>query len=171
MQNAAEHAKQKAQDQPSFVRDVWQLTQGVSVLWLLVSFAVSAFGSAYMLATRGVGAARQSMLAHGAGAIGVVVTLPDPVAEILIACILVGVLTYIGLSYVCESEWVQETVRYEDCWKEKDWWNPFHWVWVLVCVVKETVKWVLKQICGWKEIFAIVLTLVCIAVVLIVVFA
>jgi len=103
--------------------------------------------------------------------IKIVIPLPDPLAELIIACIVIGVLTYIVLKWVCESQWVRETVEIEECWEEVKWYNPFSWFVAIVCTIVEVVKWVLKQICGWVEALVIVLVILCIVISIIVVVA
>lgn len=102
--------------------------------------------------------------------ISIIVQLPDPLAEVILANILfVGFLQYILLSWVCESQWVQERVQVKECWEEVTWYNPWSWVKALVCTFVEVLKWVLQQICGWKEIFVIIQVAICITVAIIVV--
>ena len=89
------------------------------------------------------------------------ITPPGFAGDLLLACLALGFVTYLVLVFVCAREWVQEAVDVEECWKEKDWWNPFHWVWVFVCVVKEVLRWVLKLICRWKEVLVTVAVISC----------
>lgn len=103
--------------------------------------------------------------------IGVKIPLPDPLAEFIIVCIVLGVLTYVVLKWVCEREWVKETVAVEECWEEVKWYNPFSWFVAIVCTIVEVVTWVLKLICGWVGVLVLVLVFLCIIIGVIVVFA
>ncbi|MEX2161432.1 MAG: hypothetical protein WD751_05905 [Anaerolineales bacterium] len=140
-----------------FVTDVWRLAQVAAVGTVVYSLIAEVVNSASALVAGGVAGAAPNL-----GAMIIVeIPLENPLAGILIGCILLGILTYIGLKFLCSSEWVQEPVDVEECWTEITW-NPFSWVEALVCTVVEVVKWVLKEICKWTEVFAIVLTVVCI---------
>jgi hypothetical protein len=156
-----------------FVFDLWHLSQLVVALGMLYTMIVHVVYKAYLLfsgATKSMTMA-QVAAAQPPAAPGITVGLPDPVAEVVILCIVVGVLTYVVLKYVCESEWVREKVEVEECWEEVKWYNPFSWVVALVCTVVEVFKWVLKQICKWVEVVVTTLVVACIVITLIIIFA
>lgn len=113
---------------------------------------------------------QEALAATPVAAPGVTIVLPDPLAEVLIACIVLGVITYVVLKWLCHEEWVQEPVQVEECWEEVKWYNPWSWVVAVVCTVKEVLKWVLKQICGWVEVLVSALVIVCIVVGIIIIF-
>lgn len=87
---------------------------------------------------------------------------PSFLGDLILVCVATGFVTYILLVLICSQEWVQETVEVEECWKKKKWWNPFHWVWAIVCTIKEVLKWVLKRICEWKEVIVTIAIITCI---------
>ena len=89
--------------------------------------------------------------------------------DVVIVCLASGAAAYIALKYICRRQWVQETVNFKECRKEKKWYNPWHWGQVLVCTVKEAIKWVLKSICEWKEVLVTIAVLICLAAAIIVV--
>lgn len=155
-----------------FFTDAWRLVQGVVALWLLYSFAVHTLwlaSQALSGKTRALGAAAVAGAGPVAGAIGIEIPLPDPLAELIIVCIVTGVLTYVVLKWLCQSEWVKQTVNVQECWEEVQWWNPFSWFVAIVCTVVEVVKWVLQQVCKWVEVIVVVLVVTCIVVSIIVV--
>jgi|GEM_PF-2186210 len=102
--------------------------------------------------------------------VGIAIPLPDPIAELVIICIITGVITYVVLRYVCSEQWVQEPVNVRKCWEEITWWNPWSWVKSIVCTVVEVLKWVLKIICAWVEALVIILVVLCIVVGIIIIF-
>jgi len=103
--------------------------------------------------------------------IGVSIPLPGPLAEAYIVCIVVGVILYIVLKYLCAQEWVQERVQIKECWEEVKWYNPFSWFKALVCTIVEVLKWVLKTICKWTEVFVTILVITCIVITTIIILA
>src|SRR6185295_16578752 len=92
------------------------------------------------------------------------ITLGDPIVDVILACIVTGIVVSTLLVAVCSSEWVKKKKKIKDCWHKKKWYNPFDWVRILVCVVKWVVRKILEVICKWKEIITIVLTIACIVV-------
>lgn len=88
--------------------------------------------------------------------------LPPELCYILSVCILVGGLTYVMFKLVCWTEWVKEEITWEECWKEKKWYNPWDWITTLVCVTKKAVQWVLRTICKYVGWVVTVTILVCI---------
>ncbi|NOR58304.1 MAG: hypothetical protein GQ474_07260 [Sulfurimonas sp.] len=100
----------------------------------------------------------------------IVIDLPDPLAEIIIICIVVGVATYLSLKYVCSQEWVQESVDIEECWEKTTWYNPWSWVTSIFCTIVEVLQWVLKQICEWVEVLVTLLVISCIILGIIILF-
>ena len=152
------------QRHPGVLVDLWRFTQlgvGFYALYSMVAHVASSIGAL----------AADQPAARVVGAPGITVTLPDPLAEIIIACIVTGVLTYMLLKYLCQTEWVQEPVEVKKCWEEIKWYNPWSWVKAIVCTVVEVLKWVLKQICGWVEVLVVILVITCIIVGIIIVAA
>lgn len=158
-----------------FMADVWRLAQAGVALGALYSLVAHVVNMAYLLFTGGAEGLTVRQIAAAepvwSAFIRIIVTVPDPIAEVVILCIVLGVITYVLLKYVCESEWVQETVEVEECWEEVKWYNPWSWVKAIVCTIVEVVKWVLKQICKWVKVVVTVLVIACIVVTLIIIFA
>lgn len=158
---------------PRFTIEVWRLLQLGVAFGALYSLVMHVVNKSYLLLS---GAAQEMTMRQVANAApvaapGITVTLPDPVAEVVIVCIVLGVITYVVLKYLCKSEWVQETVQVEECWEEVKWYNPFSWFVAIVCTIVEVLKWVLKQICKWVEVVVTILVVACIIVTLIIIFA
>jgi hypothetical protein len=156
-----------------FINEVWRLAVLFTAFTALVSLIADVYHKLSVLfAGPPDGMTELEALAAApavAQLVSVSIPLPDPLAELFIACIFTGVLTYIVLKWVCESQWVQEPVQVKECWEEVTWYNPFSWVAAIVCTVVEVLKWVLKQICGWVEVLIVTLVVICIVVVLVVV--
>ena len=85
------------------------------------------------------------------------------VCDVILLCIVTGVITYAILKLVCWTEWVQQEVSWQECWNEFKWYNPWSWVKVLVCVTKTAIQWVLQQICKWITVIVVVEVVTCIA--------
>ena len=150
-----------------------RLMKEIVALGMLYSLAAHAINKAYLLFSGAYETMTLNQVAAAAPVlwVGITIPLPDPVAEILLICIIGGIITYLILAWVCSEEWVQEPVEIEECWEEVKWYNPFSWVKAIVCTVVEVLKWVLKQVCGWKEILVTILVVTCVVVGLIIVFA
>ena len=88
------------------------------------------------------------------------------VGDILL-CIAAGVITYAILKLVCDEEWVQEEVDFKECWEEIKWYNPFSWVYAVVCTIVKALVWVAKIICKYKEVVVTILVLACIVTVIV----
>ncbi len=86
----------------------------------------------------------------------------DSICVVIVVCLLLAVVAYYILDWVCDKQWVQEPVQIKECWEELVWWKPWTWIWVVVCTVKEIFRWVLKIICRWRKIAIFVLVVVCI---------
>lgn len=147
-------------------KELWQLTK-ISVafipLWSMLNHLY--LSANYIMSTPNVGFNEYSTAAASSGVIPlfkIIFELPEPVATIILVCVITGTITYLILKEVCEEEWVKEKVKVKECWEEVKWYNPFSWVKAIVCTVKEVLKWVLKQICKIKEIFVTILTIACI---------
>ena len=153
---------------------LWRLAELFVAFTALYSLIAGVLNRIVTLASGAAGemATRDALAAAPVAtpAIGISIPLPDPVAELVIVCIVLGVITYVVLKWLCHEEWVQETVEVEECWEEVKWYNPWSWVVAIVCTVKEVLKWVLKQICGWVEVLVSVLVVACIVVGIIIVF-
>jgi hypothetical protein len=156
---------------PSLTRElvtgVWRLTQLSVALGVLYSLVIQVANEATTLlaGTSGQASAHAHLTAAPVASplIRVVWDLPDPLAEVIIVCIVTGVVTYFVLSWVCSRQWVQEKVSVEKCWEEVRWYNPFSWFSAIVCTVVEVLKWVLKLICGWTWVAVLGLVITCIA--------
>ena len=149
-----------------FAIGIWHLAELIVAFGSLYSLAMHVINKSYLLLS---GAARDMTLNEIAAAApvaapGLTVTLPDPLATIIITCIVIGILVYVILTYLCEQEWVQEPVQIEKCWEEVTWYNPFSWVTAIVCTFVEVLKWVLKLICDWVPWIVIVLVISCIVI-------
>lgn len=155
------------------VTDVWRILQLTVALGSLYTMIVHVIHKAYLLFSGAVKDMTMSEVVSSqpVAAPGITIGLPDPIAELIIFCIIMGTLTYIVLKYVCETEWVQERVKIKECWEEVKWYNPFSWFVAIVCTFVEVLKWVLKQICKWIEVIVTVLVIACIAITLIIIFA
>jgi len=154
-----------------FFQELWQASQGVVVLGVLAGFAAHVVGGVSMLLSRGqVAGQTVAPVAGTVAAPGEIIiqtppiTLGDPIVDVILACIVTGIVVYTLLVAVCSSEWVKKKKKIKDCWHKKKWYNPFDWVRILVCVVKWVVRKILEVICKWKEIITIVLTIACIVV-------
>lgn len=88
--------------------------------------------------------------------------LPPELCVIAVFCLVVGFLTYIMFKLVCWTEWVKEEITWEECWKEKKWYNPWDWITTVVCVTKKAVQWVLQKICKYLEWVIVIAIVVCI---------
>ena len=146
--------------------DVWRFLQLTVALGSLYTLLMRVINKGYLLFS---GAAKdmttsQIVSAQPVAAPGITIGLPNPIAEAAIVCIVVGVITYIALKFVCKSVWVQEPVQVKKCWEEVKWYNPFSWVVAIVCTIVEVLKWVLKQICNWVEVLVTVLVIACIVI-------
>ena len=139
-----------------------RLGSGVSALALLYNLIAHSVNSVAMAISPQAGPAGL----HGAPVlqplVELVITVPDAVFWPIVACLAAGFLAYLALEWVCNTQWVQEPVQVEQCWEEVRWYNPLSWVLALVCTVVEVLKWVLKQVCGWKEVVVIILVVICI---------
>lgn len=166
-------SKKKLSIERRFVIEAWRLAVLVTAFAALISFVADVIHKLSVLFTGPPSGMTglEALVAAPAVAriVGVAIPLPYPLAELIIACIVTGVLTYIVLKWVCESQWVQEIVEVEECWEEVRWYNPFSWFVAIVCTVVEVLKWVLKQICGWIEILIVILVVTCILVAILVV--
>lgn len=165
------HERQK--DGRGFVSDLSRAIGALVALGTLYSLVVDVLNKVALLVTgrfRGMTAEQVSDAAPVAAPL-IKVILPDPVAEVIIACIVVGVIVYYVLKWLCQEQWVQEPVQIKECWEEVKWYNPWSWVKAIVCTVKEVLKWVLKVICGWVWVAVIALVVICIVVVLIILLA
>jgi hypothetical protein len=97
------------------------------------------------------------------GAVGLVVSWGCGwFCDVILLCIVTGVITYSIFKLVCWTEWVQQQVSWRECWEEFRWYNPWSWVKVLVCVTKTAIQWVLQQICRWIEVIVVVEAVTCI---------
>ncbi|MEN8134252.1 MAG: hypothetical protein ABFS18_01780 [Thermodesulfobacteriota bacterium] len=154
-------------------RQVFRLLLEIAALGCLYSLSMHVINKLYLLFTGSYKTMTMMQVAAATpvAAPGLTITLPDPVAEILLVCIIGGVLTYAILKYVCSQEWVQEPVQVQECWTEIQWYNPFSWVEAIVCTFVEVLKWVLKQICGYVEVIVTILVIICVIVGIIIVFA
>ncbi|MGD8326580.1 MAG: hypothetical protein PVF65_06665 [Sphingomonadales bacterium] len=141
----------------------WRLAEIVTAYLVLYSLFAEVVNKTAM-AFAGAATAPLAVL------VGITIPLPDPLTEIIIFCIITGVLTYIVLKYVCSEQWVQEPVNVKKCWEEITWWNPWSWIKSIVCTVVEVLKWVLKLICGWVEALVIILVVACIVISAIIIF-
>lgn len=150
-----------------------KLAKELVALGMLYALAAHTVNKAYLLFSGAYKTMTLSQIAAAApvAAPGIIIPLPDPVAEIVLICIIGGIITYLILAWVCSEEWVQEPVEIEECWEEVEWYKPWEWVVAIVCTVVEVLKWVLKQICEWKEVIVSVLVIICIVVGIIIVFA
>ena len=155
-----------------FIIDIWRILQLTIALGSLYTLLMHVIYRGYLLFSGATKEMTMSQIASAqpVAAPGITIGLPDPIAEVVILCIVLGVITYIVLKYVCESEWVQEPVQVEECWEEVKWYNPFSWFVAIVCTIVEVLKWVLKQICKWVEVVVTVLVIACIAITLIIIF-
>lgn len=144
---------------------LWRMVQGLVALTMLYSFIAMVINKAYYLFTGQLGSMTANQVATSAPILqpGLVVTLPDPIAAIIISCIVVGVLTYIVMKQVCGSEWVMEVSHYEDCWEEISW-NPLSWISSIVCTVVTTIKWVIKIIYRILPVVITVLIISCVVI-------
>ena len=149
-----------------FVTDLWRLAQLFVALWLLYSLAAHTLWLASQVITGQAKALGGGALAAAgpAGAISISIPLPGYLAEWIIGCIVLGVITYVVLTWLCQSQWVQQPVNVQQCWEEVQWWNPFSWFVAIVCTVVQVLKWVLQQICKWVEVVVILLVVICIVV-------
>jgi len=157
-----------------FVTDLWRLVQLFVALWLLYSLAVHTLWLASQVVSgqaKALGAGGLAAAGPVAGAIGIKIPLPGPLAELIITCIVVGVITYVVLKWLCQSQWVQQPVNVRKCWEEVQWWNPFSWFVAIVCTVVQVLKWVLQQICSWVAVLVTILVIICIVISIIVVVA
>ncbi len=146
-----------------FASDLSQLLQAGVGLLFLYSLIAHVVNEAYALLWRTKMAVPAAAAAGPlATLVGVRIPLPNPLAEIIIVCIVLGVVTYYVLQWICQQEWVQELVQVEECWEETTWYNPWSWVEAIVCTVKEVLKWILKLICGWIWVAVIGLVILCI---------
>jgi hypothetical protein len=141
-----------------FLHELWHAVQGVVVLGMAVGFAAHVVSMAMLAGNKQAGALAPS---------GIIVTTPpiapgDPIIDVILVCIVTGIVVYLLLVAVCQSEWVKKKTKIKDCFRKRKWYNPFDWVRILVCVVKWVVRRVLQKICSWKEVLVIVLTVACI---------
>lgn len=166
-------SKKKLSLERRFVVEVWRLAVLVTAFAALISFAADViYKLSVLFAGPPAGMTGLEALAAApaiALLVGVTIPLPYPLAELILVCIITGVLTYILLKWVCESQWVQEPVEVEKCWEEVRWYNPFSWFVAIVCTIVEALKWVFKQICGWIEVLIVILVVTCIVVAILVV--
>ena len=144
--------------EPSFLREVWELAEGVVAIGLVASFAAHVVQEATM---RG---GERSVAATAPITVNVPIPVPDPVIDLILTCVVLGIVTYMVLAWVCSSEWIKKKKKVKDCFKKKKWYNPFDWVRVLVCVFKWVVVKVLQTICGWKEVIVAALVIACVVV-------
>lgn len=156
-----------------FILDIWRLLQLTVALGFLYTLLMRVINRGYLLLSGATKDMTMSQVdsASPVAAPGITIGLPGPIAETVIACIVLGTITYIVLKYLCESEWVQERVQVEKCWEEVKWYNPFSWFVAIVCTIVEVLKWVLKQICRWVEVTVTVLVIACIVIALIILLA
>lgn len=161
---SAEH--ESVPQRHDLITELWRLLQLTVGFFTLYSLIANVVNKVALLASgaAGGGAADGMVTAAPVAAPGIVVTLPGPLAEIGIACIVLGVITYFVLKYLCESEWVQEEVEIEECWEEIKWYNPFSWVKAIVCTIVKALQWVLKTICGWVPVLVTGLVIACVIV-------
>ena len=157
------------------ITEFWRLALLLTGFATLYSLIINVVNGVAMLVTGvPVGMPKSAALMEPAVAtpiVGVAVGLPEGVAEVAIACIILGIITYVILEWLCQQEWVQEPVQIEKCWEEVQWYNPWSWVVAIVCALVWGLAWVLKTICGWVEVVVIVLVLACIIVGIIIIAA
>ncbi|MGN7514484.1 MAG: hypothetical protein ACTHOM_08920 [Allomuricauda sp.] len=90
--------------------------------------------------------------------------LPPELCAILAGCIFGGFLVWLIFKLICWTEWVKEEIEWEECWEEKDWYNPWHWITTLVCVTKKAIQWVLQKICKYLDTVIVILVIICVVV-------
>lgn len=146
-----------------FIYDIWKLMQLTVALGSLYTLVMHVIHKSYLLFSGAAQDMTTSQIASSnpVAAPGISIGLPGPLAEIIITCIVLGTITYIILEWLCESVWVQELKKVEECWEEIKWYNPWTWVKALVCVLVWALVWVVKQICKWTEVLTIFLVLFC----------
>lgn len=135
---------------PYFIFYTW-LANVVNRLYLLFSGEAATMSSAEVLSSTPI---LKPIVSVG-------IPLPGYLAEALIACVVMGIILYAILDYICNQEWVQEPVEIEECWEEIKWYNPFSWVKAIFCTIVEVLKWVLKQVCKWKATFVLAMVIIC----------
>jgi hypothetical protein len=142
---------------PSFLQEVWHLVQISVPLYFFYRMIAHVVGGVLALADK------SHQVATGAAAVApfVVVEIPEPIVAVIISCAVTAVIGWELLKYACEQEWVQEPVDVRECWHEWEWLNPWTWVKVLVCSVKEVLKWVLKEFCKYRIIVTVTFFVVC----------
>lgn len=84
------------------------------------------------------------------------------ICGVLKGCFYIAGLAYLTTKLLCWTEWVKEEIKWEDCWDEISWKNPWSWIKTVVCVTKTIIRWVLKQLCDYIDIFVVVFVVVCI---------
>jgi hypothetical protein len=163
---------------------LWRLAEGLLALTLLYSLLARVVNHAYSLV------AGEHLTDHevldGQGVLPPIVAIrvevgtwcydrlgPDLCNAIagVVTCLVLGAVVGEIFEKICGNEWVKESVNIQECWEEKDWYNPVDWVTTLVCVSVEVTKWTLQWICKVKSYLVIIAVVVCIVVVLLVVFA
>jgi hypothetical protein len=137
--------------------DFIHVAQGIVALAFLWDFTLHAVNEVSTLLT---GSATVLPMI-GALGLGVSITC-GWFCDVILVCIVTGVITYAVFKLVCWTEWVQEEISWRECWNEFRWYNPWSWVKTLVCVTKTALQWVLKQICKWIETIVVVLVITCI---------
>jgi len=148
------------------------LTQGLVALSLLWNFVADAFnhllsavgGDAVLPAVgariKGIDLCRCTW--NEPGDFTCTAPLPPELCMIIFGCIVGGLLVYGIFKLVCWTDWVKEEITWEECWKEKKWYNPWDWITVLVCVTKKVVQWVLQKICKYVGTIVVIAVIVCV---------
>jgi MFS superfamily sulfate permease-like transporter len=90
--------------------------------------------------------------------------LPPEVCKVITVCVVSGILIYLVFKLVCEMDWVQIEISWEECWEEFTWYNPWDWFTTLVCITKTAFIWVLQKICRYIGYIVTVLIITCIVV-------
>lgn len=79
----------------------------------------------------------------------VTVNITEPYTVCILSTIIIGVITYYVLKWLCSFEWVKKRIDIKSCWKEVKWYNPFSWFKALVCTFVHIFIWILQKICKW----------------------
>lgn len=163
----------RAEEGFGFWWNIVHIFQGIvvlSLLWNLIADAVNSlalsFGRSQILPMGGPRLEGIRLCRVVIGEDGQIIggegPLPPELCYVLGVCIFVGFVTWAVFKLVCWTEWVKEEITWEECWKDKKWYNPWHWVTTLVCVTKKAVQWVLKTICKYLTWVVVAAVFVCI---------
>jgi hypothetical protein len=147
----------RGQEGTGVVSDVIHVVQGIVALAFLWDFTLHAVNEVSTL----VAGSATPLPMVGALGLGVSVTC-GWICDVILLCVVTGVITYAVLKLVCWTEWVQQPISWQECWDEFTWYNPWSWVKTLVCVTKTALQWVLQQICKWVEVIVVVEVITCI---------